>query len=116
MALIENIQREELNPVEEASALPNAAAHHDLGLASAGLATVGCGFAHALHTPYWVLRSIVGLPGADESALVKLYRLFLIRATASTAMDRLEKALNYCFPKSLILYAEKRARPSARAA
>ena len=87
-----------------------------LGLASAGLATVGCGFAHALHTPYWVLRSIVGLPDADASPLVKLYRLFLIRATASKAMDRLEKALNYCFPKSLILYAEKRARPRARAA
>ena len=87
-----------------------------LGLASAGLATVGCGFAHALHTPYWVLRSIVGLPDADESPLVKLYRLFLIRATASKAIDRLEKVLNFCFPKSLILYAEKRARPSARAA
>ena len=28
------------------------------GLAAAGLATVGVGFAHALHTPYWVLRSI----------------------------------------------------------
>ncbi len=86
------------------------------GLAAAGLATVGCGFAHALHTPYWVLRSIVGLPDADESPLVKLYRFFLIRATASRAMDRLEKALNFCFPKSLILYAEKRVRPTARAA
>ena len=31
------------------------------GLARAGLATTGVGFAHALHTPYWVLRSIVGL-------------------------------------------------------
>ena len=82
------------------------------GLASAGLATVGCGFAHALHTPYWVLRSIVGLPDADTSPIVKLYRLFLIRATTSKAMDRLEKVLNYCSPKSLILYAEKRAGPA----
>ena len=87
-----------------------------LGLASAGLATVGCGFAHALHTPYWVLRSIMGLPDADASRLVRLYRLFLIRATASQAIDRLEKVLNFCFPKSLILYAEKRARPAARTA
>jgi SAM-dependent methyltransferase len=79
------------------------------GLADAGLATVGVGFAHALHTPYWVLRSIVGLPRADESALVRGYRLFLIRAAGSRAMARLEKALNFCFPKSLILYAEKRA-------
>ncbi|MGH0028824.1 MAG: class I SAM-dependent methyltransferase [Myxococcota bacterium] len=78
------------------------------GLAGAGLATTGVGFAHALHTPYWVLRSIAGLPKADESRLVQAYRLFLIRATASKAMDWLEGVLNYCFPKSLILYAEKR--------
>lgn len=87
------------------------------GLAEAGLATVGVGFAHALHTPYWVLRSIAGLPKADESRLVRAYRLFLIRATGSRFMTRLEGILNYCFPKSLILYAEKRARPHrARAA
>jgi SAM-dependent methyltransferase len=86
-----------------------------LGLAQAGLATVGVGFAHALHTPYWVLRSIVGLPRADSSRLVQTYRLFLIRAATSRAMNWLEEILNYCFPKSLILYAEKRMRPAARA-
>ena len=78
------------------------------GLASAGLATVGVGFAHALHTPYWVLRSIAGLPRADESWLVRAYRQFLIRATVSRGLSRLERVLNYCFPKSVILYAEKR--------
>jgi SAM-dependent methyltransferase len=78
------------------------------GLAQAGLATTGVGFAHALHTPYWVLRSIVGLPRADSSRLVQAYRLFLIRATGSRFMERLEGVLNHCFPKSLILYAEKR--------
>jgi SAM-dependent methyltransferase len=83
-----------------------------LGLAQAGLATVGVGFAHALHTPYWVLRSIAGLPLADESAIVRAYRLLLIRATASPFMTALERVLNYCFPKSLILYAEKRQRPA----
>jgi len=85
------------------------------GLARAGLATVGVGFAHALHTPYWVLRSIVGLPRADENELVRAYRLFLIRATGSRAMTWLENVLNFCFPKSLILYAEKRGRSSAPA-
>jgi SAM-dependent methyltransferase len=79
------------------------------GLARAGFATTGVGFAHALHTPYWVLRSIAGLPNADESALVRAYRLFLIRATASPAMTWLENALNSFCPKSVILYAEKRA-------
>ncbi len=78
------------------------------GLAQAGLATIGVGFAHALHTPYWVLRSLVGLPGADQSALVRAYRLFLIRATGSRFLERVEQVLNHCFPKSLIVYAEKR--------
>ena len=79
-----------------------------LGLAAAGLATVGVGFAHALHTPYWVLRSIAGLPTADERALVQAYRVFLIRATASRFLSGVERVLNFCFPKSLILYTEKR--------
>jgi SAM-dependent methyltransferase len=81
-----------------------------LGLAEAGLATIGVGFAHALHTPYWALRSIAGLPRADENALVQLYRRFLLLATQSRFLTRLEGVLNYCFPKSLILYAEKRHR------
>lgn len=81
-----------------------------LGLAAAGLATTGVGFAHGLHTPYWVLRSIMHLPNADDSALVRAYRQFLIKATASPLMDRLEGVLNYICPKSLILYADK---PSA---
>ncbi len=78
------------------------------GLGDAGLDTVGVGFAHALHTPYWVLRSIVGLPRADRSRLVRAHRQFLIRATASRLLDRLERLLNFVCPKSLILYAVKR--------
>jgi SAM-dependent methyltransferase len=84
-----------------------------LGLAEAGLATIGVGFAHALHTPYWVLRSIAGLPRADENALVQLYRRFLLLATQSRFLNQLEGVLNYCFPKSLILYAEKRHRTAS---
>ncbi len=76
-------------------------------LAAAGLATRGVGFAHALHTPYWALRSVVGLPRADEFRLVRAYRLFLVRAVASRFLDRVERVLNYVCPKSLILYAEK---------
>jgi len=79
------------------------------GLAAAGLATRGVGFAHGFHTPYWVLRSVMHLPDADESALVGAYRQFLIRATGSPLMARLEGWLNYVCPKSLILYAEKPA-------
>ena len=78
------------------------------GLARAGLRTEGCSFAHGLHTPYWVLRSVMGLPDADESAMVRAYRLGLVRATGSRFMDWLEKkVLNYICPKSVVLYAEK---------
>jgi SAM-dependent methyltransferase len=86
------------------------------GLARAGLETEGVGFAHAFHTPYWMLRSAVGLPRADEFALVRAYRLFLIRATTSPLMDRIERWLNFVCPKSLILYARKPAAPAARRA
>ena len=79
------------------------------GLASAGLATEGVGFAHAFHTPYWALRSVAGLPDADASRLVRAYRLFLIRATTSPWLARLERWLDYVCPKSLILYARKPA-------
>jgi SAM-dependent methyltransferase len=83
------------------------------GLAGAGLATEGVGFAHALHTPYWMLRSVVGLPRADSFGPVRAYHRFLIRATTSPAMARLERWLNFVCPKSLILYAQK---PEAGAA
>lgn len=80
-------------------------------LATAGLRTEGAGFAHGLHTPYWALRSVVGLPDADRSRWVRAYRTFLIRATASPWLERLERlVLDYVCPKSLILYAEKPAR------
>jgi SAM-dependent methyltransferase len=78
------------------------------GLAEAGLGVEGVGFAHALHTPYWALRSIAGLPDADSSRLVRGYREFLIRATQSRWIGRLERLLDRVFPKSVVLYAEKR--------
>jgi SAM-dependent methyltransferase len=85
------------------------------GLAAAGLTTTGVGFAHGLHTPYWVLRSVMNLPDADDSIMVQAYRSFLIRATGSKLLEQVEKALNYVCPKSLILYAEKPAQAAATA-
>ena len=60
-----------------------------------------------------MLRSAVGLPQADSFRLVRAYRRFLIRATTSPLLDRVERWLNFVCPKSLILYARK---PEARAA
>jgi hypothetical protein len=53
------------------------------------------------------------LPDADQSVMVRAYRSFLIRATGSQLLDRVEKVLNYICPKSLILYAEKPAQAQA---
>lgn len=78
-----------------------------------GFDTKGVGFAHALHTPYWVLRSVMHLPDADRSAWVRAYREFLIRAATSPLMCKVEGLLNYVCPKSLILYGEKRDRRAA---
>ncbi len=83
------------------------------GLAAAGFRTTGCGFAHGFHTPYWMLRSVMHLPSADKSRLVRGYREFLIRSTVSRAMARVERLLNYVCPKSVILYAEKPAEKPA---
>ena len=77
---------------------------------------MGAGFAHGFHTLYWVLRSAMHLPDADQSRLVRAYREFLIIATGSRLMDRLEKWLNFVCPKSVILYAEKPETASARPA
>jgi hypothetical protein len=54
------------------------------------------------------------LPDADQSRMVRAYREFLIRATASPLMDRLEGVLNYVCPKSVIVYGEKPAAQRAR--
>ncbi|HVH06594.1 MAG TPA: class I SAM-dependent methyltransferase [Myxococcota bacterium] len=86
------------------------------GLAAAGLATEGVGFAHGFHTPYWMLRSAVGLPDADQFRLVRGYREFLIRATMSPFVARVEKWLNFVCPKSLILYARKPEAAARKAA
>lgn len=86
------------------------------GLAAAGFDTLGCGFAHGFHTPYWVLRSIMHLPDADQSRLVRAYREFLIRATASPWLARLESWLDHVCPKSVILYGRKSAARRSAAA
>ncbi|MCL4683310.1 methyltransferase domain-containing protein [Myxococcota bacterium] len=83
----------------------------------AGFQPTGLGFAHGFHTPYWVLRSAVGLPRSERNPLVQAYRLFLIRATTSGWLDRFEKrVLDFLCPKSLVLYAQRTAERAAGAA
>jgi SAM-dependent methyltransferase len=74
-----------------------------------GLRVYAVGFAHAFHSPYWALRCIFGLH--DEKARIPLiYRKFLHLSLFSKPLRISEKIGNYFFPKSIILYAQKRQK------
>ncbi len=75
-------------------------------MAAAGLRVEAVGFAHALHSPYWAVRSILGLD--DEApGPTRAYRRFLLRAGQSRPWQTVERALDWVFPKSLILYGTR---------
>lgn len=64
--------------------------------------------AHALHTPYWWLKCLVGV-SRDDHRLVRAYHRFLVwdlmSRPRSTAL--LDTVLNPLCGKSLVLYADK---------
>jgi SAM-dependent methyltransferase len=71
-----------------------------------GLRVYAVGFAHAFHSPYWMLRCIFGLH--RENALIpSVYKKFLYLCLFSKPLRFLEKICDYFFPKSIILYAQK---------
>ena len=75
-------------------------------ITSQQLTIYGVSFAHALHTPYWILRCIFGLH--DQAARIpKAYHWLLVRFSVSPLMTRVEKFLDRFFPKSIVLYARK---------
>ena len=71
-----------------------------------GLRIYAVGFAHAFHSPYWMLRCIFGLHD-EKAAVPRLYRQFLHLALFSKPLRLAEKICNSLFPKSIILYAQK---------
>jgi SAM-dependent methyltransferase len=72
----------------------------------AGLRVEGVGFAHSMHTPYWLVRALLGLD--DETpAPTRSFRRFLLLAVTSPIWSRVEKALDWIWPKSLILYGRR---------
>lgn len=77
-------------------------------LKDAGLGVYAIGFAHALHTPYWWLRCLVG-PSNDGNPLVKAYRSFLEWdiMTGPRLVRTTERLLNPLLGKSLVLYLER---------
>ncbi len=80
-----------------------------LALGRAGVRVEGASFAHALHSPYWALRAALGLH--DESrAITRAYRRFLMRASVSRPWTRVERLLDWVWPKSVVLYGSRVAR------
>ena len=75
---------------------------------AAGFQAAGAHHAHALHTPYWWLRCLVGVD-RDEQRLVRFYHSVLVWDMFSRprAMRLLERALNPVLGKSLVLYFVK---------
>jgi len=80
-------------------------------LGGVGLELVATHHAHALHSPYWWLRCLVG-PENDGHFLVRSYhRLLVWDITAKTPWTRLpEKMLNPIIGKSLVAYVRHRVR------
>jgi SAM-dependent methyltransferase len=84
-------------------------------LREAGLQVLGHHYAHALHSPYWWLKCLVG-PDRDHAAVRAYHRLLvwdIMRAPWLTR--RAERALNPLIGKSLVLYARKPATAPAPA-
>jgi SAM-dependent methyltransferase len=77
-----------------------------LAMSCAGLRVTGLSFAHSLHSPYWAIRSVLGLHD-EVAAPTRAYRKFLIRATHSRIWNQVERILDWVWPKSLVLYGTR---------
>jgi SAM-dependent methyltransferase len=76
----------------------------------AGLEVVGSHHAHALHSPYWLLRCAVGVDRADNPLVAAYHRLLVWDITRRPFVTRaVERILNPLIGKSLVLYAKKAA-------
>lgn len=79
-------------------------------LARARLRPLGSHHAHALHSPYWWLRCLVGVDNDDHPAVRAYHRLLVWDITRGPAVTRVsERLLNPVVGKSLILYLERPA-------
>jgi len=80
-------------------------------LEAAGCVMRGSHHAHALHSPYWWLRSAVGINNADSHWAVQRYHdLLAWQITKQPAwLNKIEKALSPIMGKSLVIYVERAA-------
>jgi len=88
-------------------------------LRAAGMVPTGHHRVHALHSPYWWLRCLVGpnQPIADNRLVTLYHRLLSWDIEKAPRLTRwTERALNPVLGKSLVVYATKPIEESARAA
>jgi ubiquinone/menaquinone biosynthesis C-methylase UbiE len=77
-------------------------------LSGAGLRVLDSHHAHALHSPYWFLRCLVGVERDDHPLVRAYHRLLVWDITRRPALTRsLERLLNPVMGKSLVVYAER---------
>jgi SAM-dependent methyltransferase len=76
-----------------------------------GLELVSTHHAHALHSPYWWLRCLVGVDNDNCAAVRGYHRLLVWDITAGTPFTRIpEKLLNPVMGKSLVAYLRHAGR------
>jgi SAM-dependent methyltransferase len=79
-------------------------------LQDAGLEVTGHHHAHALHSPYWWLKTAVGVRNDDHPAVRAYHRLLVWDITAGTTLTRLpDRVLNPVLGKSAVVYLRKPA-------
>jgi len=80
-------------------------------LEDAGMEVVASHHAHALHSPYWWLRCLVGLENANCLAVRSYHLLLVWDITAHTPLTRVpEKILSPFLGKSLVVYLRRAGR------
>jgi SAM-dependent methyltransferase len=80
-------------------------------LGNAGLEPVASHHAHALHSPYWWLRCLVGPENNQHFAVRAYHRLLVWDITARTPVTRVpERVLNPFLGKSLVVYLRHAGR------
>jgi SAM-dependent methyltransferase len=77
-------------------------------LRGAGLSPAGSHHAHALHTPYWWLRCLVGVDRADNPLVRAYHRLLVWDIVSAPRVTRVSEALlRPLIGKSLVVYLTK---------
>lgn len=76
---------------------------------SVGLRYCSFSYTHALHTPYWWLKCVIGV-NKSGNRIVDLYEKLLIKQMSDREglLNRLDRSLGRLFGKSMVVYAKKR--------